>query len=498
MDETDTNTKQIQVVQPTESTTTIHSTSYTTRTVSVTPSKPADVLPTPIVTVFPTPGTYTIPKTTITVTSETTVCGATSTSVTPGTHTWGGTTTVVKTSTTVVCPIATVSPTGSTYTSTIITTTHVCPSAGTYTIGQTTSKVDKPTVIVYPTPATYTPGTYTQPEQVVTATETDYVYVCPTAEASAPPAYSPAPKPKPEPEEKPSGNGGRYGVTYSPYTGDSQCKDSKTIADDIAKIALGGFQVVRIYAPDCNALEAVGNACKAKGMKMIVGVFNDDIENQVQQICQWAQWDLVSLITVGNEAIHGGVMDAGTLAGLIKSAKKSFVAAGYKGHVTTAEPLNVWQENKGQLCGACDITGANIHPFFNAEVSPSDAGKFISGQIDILKNLCGKDVINLETGWPSKGSANGAAVPGVTEQAKAITSILTTKGVGDCSVLLSFENDMWKNPGPFGCEQFWGFVPSLLDGAVSSALKAAGDIVDKVGDVVDGVADAVNNVADNL
>lgn len=518
----DANGELTEVVHPstTESTTTVSSTSYTTRTVAVTPSsspkpsppppsssKPSEVLPTPVVTVYPSPGTYTIPRTTITVTSETTVCAATSTSVTPGTHTYGGVTTVVETATTIVCPVATVSPSGSTSTSIITTTTHVCPSGGTYTIGPSTTTVDKPTVVVYPTPATYTPGTYTQPEHTVTAVETDYVYVCPTAPAQSsspppPPPSSSSPPPPPAPsstqKESPApspsksaspggggGGGNRYGVTYSPYKDDDKCKDADEVMKDIGKIKTGGFESVRIYAPDCNALKTVGEACKEKGLKMIIGVFNDDAENQIKQIADWKKWDQVSLIVVGNEAIHSQKLGIEKLAALIADAKKKFKAAGYTGQVTTAEPVNVWQENSEQLCKVCDIVGGNIHPFFNSKVSPKDAGKFISGQIDILHKLCDKDVVNLETGWPSGGDPNGLAIPGVLNQATALTSILTTKGVGAKSVILGYENSGWKPPGDFNVEQHWGCFPSIVSGALSSSLKAVGDVADKVGDAVD-------------
>ncbi|KAL1960981.1 hypothetical protein VTO42DRAFT_4869 [Malbranchea cinnamomea] len=459
----------------TESTTTIHSTSWTTVTVSVTPSTPSVELPTPIVTVFPTPGTYTIPPATITVTSETTVCGATSTHVGPGEHTYGGVTTVVETATTVVCPVATAEPDGSTSTSYIFTTTFVCPTPGTYTIAPSTTSVSQSTVFVYPTPIEFPPGTYTRPGETVTVVETDYVYVCPTATtAPAPPPAEntsqpapppPAPKPSNGPSVPPIGGGDKWGMTFSPYTQDGQCMGQDEVNRGIAKIKKANFGTVRVYAPDCNALETVGSAVENNGLKLVIGVFIsgsgvDVAKEQIQQIIDWGKFGLVEMIVVGNEAIFSGSADAPTLARFIEYATQQFRGAGYNGPITTTEPLNIWEQHGNVLCPVVDVVGANIHPFFNPEVSAQECGSFAKSQMEILGKICGgKEVYNLETGWPSAGNPNGKAVPGVEEQAIAIASLV--EEVGSKSIFFSFQDDLWKNPGPFNVEQSWGCIQAF-------------------------------------
>lgn len=475
----------------TESTTTISSTSTTTVTVSVTaqpppppPPTPEVELPTPVVTVFPTPGTYTIEPTTIVVTSETTVCGATSTALSPGEHTYGGVTTIVETATTVTCPIATVKPVGSTETSVIETTTYVCPTPGTYTIAPSTTSVSQSTVLVYPTPVEFPTGTYTRPGETVTVVETDYVYVCPTA-TTAPPAPSvtappappkpskpavpkpsaPAPAPEPSKPALPIGGGDKWGITFTPYAQNGQCMTQSEVDDGIAAVKAAGFSTVRVYAPDCDALQTVGGACKKHGLNMIIGIFIsssgiDVAREQISQTIEWGQWDIVDLIVVGNEAVFSGSADAGSLANFITSAKQSFREAGYQGHVTTTEPLNIWEKHSEVLCPVVDVVGANIHPFFNAEVSAEECGSFAKEQMEILGELCGgKDVLNLETGWPSAGSPNGKAIPGPIQQVKAIKSLV--EEVGSKSVFFSYQNDLWKEPGPFGIEQSWGCIEAF-------------------------------------
>ncbi|KAI1921169.1 hypothetical protein LOZ65_003837 [Ophidiomyces ophidiicola] len=436
---------------------TVKQTSYTTLTIAVTPA-PSEQAPTPSQTVFPTPGTYTIPAATVVLNKTVTVCAPKTTPAPGVSQSYGGVTTVVQSSTAVVCPSSA-------------------------------------------TPVVCVPGTYVRPAATVVVTETKFVYVCPSPTLVVP---SPTPKPegpkpappkpeepkpeppkpetprpeppkpqepKPEPpkpqEPKPDGpkpglgGGEKWGMTYSPFTDNSLCKDVNQMKSDIATIKQKGFKVVRVYAPDCNALQTIGDACKANGLRMIIGVFisNTGIQGaqkQVTDIVSWGQFNIVDLIVVGNEAIFQKHADAGSLASFIASCKATFQKAGYTGPVTTTEPLNIWQASASQLCGVIDVLGANIHPFFNAGVAPSEAGKFVKGQMDILQGLCNKKVINLETGWPSKGLNNGLAVSGGAEQKTAIKSIV--KAVGSDSVFFSFRDDKWKDPGPFGVEQNWGCI----------------------------------------
>ncbi|KAK2821824.1 hypothetical protein FQN49_007635, partial [Arthroderma sp. PD_2] len=258
------------------------------------------------------------------------------------------------------------------------------------------------------------------------------------------------------------GGGEKWGMTYSPYTDDGQCKDAAAVQKDIAVIKSTGFTTVRIYSSDCDGLKNVGDACKSNGLKMILGVFISETgiegaKKQVTDITSWSQWDLVELIVVGNEAIHSGRTDAGSLAGFISSAKGSFKGAGYNGPVTTTEPTNVWEENGSALCGSIDVLGANLHCFFNPDVTAGDCGKFVAGQIELLGKICpGKEVVNLETGWPNKGNPNSLAIPGLSEQKEAIKSLISE--VGSKSVFFSFSDDPWKAPGPFDIEQHWGCI----------------------------------------
>lgn len=449
---------------------------------------PSPVVPTPLATTCPTPGVYTIPATTVTLTESTTVCGATSTEVPVGTHTAGGVTTVVEKETTVVCPYAAIETNSDVTTSVIKTTTYVCPSAGTYTIAPLTTTVTESTVWVYPTPASYAPGTYTQPEVVTTVTKTNYVVFCPftspapvkptSAPVVAPTYEAPAPvvtysakpttsvsPPKSTPTKSTGelgSSGPQWAITYSPYQDNGQCKDASSVASDIAKIAKAGFSTVRVYSSDCSGLENIGSACEAHGLKIILGIFISSTgisgaAEQVTDIIAWNKWSMVDLVVIGNEAVFSGSCSGVELAAFIVSCKTAFKLAGYSGPVTTTETLDVWEKNAAVLCPVVDVVGCNIHPFFNADVDAEHAGEFVASQLKIVDGLCpGKYGLNLETGWPSAGTCNGKACPGKEEQVTAVKGI--EAAVGGKSVMFSMYNDLWKEPGAFGCEQSWGSI----------------------------------------
>ncbi|KAE9381488.1 glycoside hydrolase family 17 protein, partial [Stipitochalara longipes BDJ] len=457
----------------------------TSTPVPVSTSEAPATVPTPYVTTCATPGVYTFPATTLTVTEEVTAYGAASTTATPGTNTAGGVTTVVETSTTVVCPYATTTVSGGITTSTILTTSYVCPSAGTYTIAPVTTVVSLETVWVYPTVTSYAPGTYTQPEVVETVTETDYVFFCPytsSAPAPPPPTYKASPPPAPtykasppppppSSPSKPSGpsggglgtSGKKWAVTYSPFTNTGDCKDASGVEVDLQAIAASGYTSVRIYASVCGGLDTVGAAAEKYGLKIIAGVFIDHTgigggsaaAEDVSALIAWGKWSLVELIVIGNEAVFNNYVSGSQLAGFISSSKSAFAAAGYTGPSTTTEPLDILQANKGALCGVLDLVGCNIHPYFNGDIYPSGAGAFVAGQLSLVDALCpGKTGINLETGWPYAGNANGVSIPSPANQLTALESI--ANAVGGKSVVLSFYDDLWKPAGSCGCETSFG------------------------------------------
>ncbi|KAL2052961.1 hypothetical protein ABVK25_006902 [Lepraria finkii] len=256
--------------------------------------------------------------------------------------------------------------------------------------------------------------------------------------------------------------GDQWAITYTPYNDDLTCKTKAAIQEDVAIIAKKGFTSIRVYATDCSTLKHVGSAAASHKLKLILGVHIDDTilmlaQPQINEIVTWAagKWDRVEMIVIGNEAIFNEFTTAAMLAEFISSSRTILREAGYTGPITTTEPLNILSKYTSTLCPVIDVAAANIHPFFHPEVSADTAGDYVAVELDRLEELCeGMQGVNLETGWPKQGIANGAAVPGVLEQWVAVAGI--QKAAGGRSVFLGYADDGWKDEGEFGVETSWG------------------------------------------
>jgi exo-beta-1,3-glucanase (GH17 family) len=465
--------------------------------------------PTPELTTLSTTGVYTIPAKTTTLTETQFGAVPTTAVLTPGTTTYGGVTTIVETSTVVTCPYVATTTSEGTSTEVIYQTVYTCPVAGTYTIGATTTDVPATTTVSYASPTAYAPGTYVQPEITTTITETGYVVTCPyssvdaTLTSSVPAAtitqapatttsadfvggvvsdvVSKATEVASEVVSKATSvasavvskvssaaaatstaatsNGKYWAITYSPYDDDGSCKAASDVASDIADIASKGFSNVRVYSTDCDTLPNVGDACRAHGLGMIVGLFIKEggistCTDQLTALKAWNGWDMVQAVIVGNEAVFNGYVTAAELAAYIKTVK-SELSSLYSGDISTSETVGIIQQNADVLCDVMDFVGVNIQPFFDGGVTAALAGTFLASQRLLAETACsGKTSYVLEAGWPSAGDTNGKAIASTAEQAIAIASYeLVAAGH---VTYFTYRNDLWKSAGEYNVEQHFG------------------------------------------
>ncbi|CAK9441651.1 uncharacterized protein LODBEIA_P55190 [Lodderomyces beijingensis] len=253
-------------------------------------------------------------------------------------------------------------------------------------------------------------------------------------------------------------------IVYSPYADNGGCKSANAINQDLELIASKGIKSIRSYGTDCGSLTTVLSKCRQLGLTVNQGAWMQDgvnsVDDQVQQIIRYGQqngWDVFDLITIGNEAINSGFVQVNDLINKLNSVKSQLQAAGYHGHVTTAEPP-ISFINHPQLCTQAniDIVGVNPHSYFNSGIFPSGAGAYIMAQKAQVEAVCSKKASIIETGYPSQGATLGVNVPSDQNQYAAISSIIEATG-GDVTILTTF-NDYWKQPGPYGIEQYFGAI----------------------------------------
>ncbi|KAI5956366.1 SCW11 [Candida jiufengensis] len=255
-------------------------------------------------------------------------------------------------------------------------------------------------------------------------------------------------------------------IVYSPYNNDRSCKSSDQINYDLELIASKGIKNIRSYGIDCGSLTTVLQKAKELGLSVNQGVWIseagiDSADWQIEQLINYGQqngWDIFNLITFGNEAINSNFITLQDMLNKFNQVKSKLQQAGYNGYVTTAEPPATYIKYP-QLCTQTnmDIVAINPHSYFNANISPDNAGNYVTSQQSQVAGLCNnKQVWITETGYPSQGSTLGLNTPSLENQKIAIESILDKTG-GQCTILTTY-NDFWKDPGPYGIEQYFGTI----------------------------------------
>lgn len=265
-----------------------------------------------------------------------------------------------------------------------------------------------------------------------------------------------------------------FALSYSPYTSSGGCKAVSDIETDLQTIYGQGFQCIRLYGTDCNQIQNVLTAMSSTGcsFKLFLGIYDlssASSETSALISAMNSDWTDVITISVGNEPVNQGLATPATVISTTASVRSQLRAynprfqgancsAGYTGPVVAVDTF-IAIYNNPSLCQASDYVAANAHAYFDGTVAASGAGAWVAQQASKLASVCGgKGVLITETGWPSAGNANGAAIPSKANQATAKAGILSS--MGNKCVLFSAFDDAWKAPGEYDVEQHW--VRSLI------------------------------------
>ena len=255
------------------------------------------------------------------------------------------------------------------------------------------------------------------------------------------------------------GAGNGLGINYSPYHADQTCKSADQVKKDLDQI--NGYGIVRSYGVDCNQVPNIISAAKTKQMKVMLGIFNidsaaDDAKVLVQGVGN--DWGVVDSISVGNEAVNSGKASADQVVSALNAVRGVLSGSGYKGPVVAVDTFDTLIKYP-QLCQNSDFAAANAHAFFDSQITADRAGQWAQDTAKRVSNACGKKTVITESGWPSQGNPNGAAVPNKQNQEAAIQSLKSAFGNGGL-FLFSAYNNLWKQDfdGSHGCEKFWGIL----------------------------------------
>ncbi|HSO61757.1 MAG TPA: glycosyl hydrolase family 17 protein [Desulfobacterales bacterium] len=269
------------------------------------------------------------------------------------------------------------------------------------------------------------------------------------------------------------------GVNYGPFHRTGQSPDltsslpAEQILADLGAISKAGFRHVRTFGLDngLNQIVPIGQR-RFPHLKFFLGVYvcalnHDDKANshstraQMDEAIRLANsFDAVEGIVVGNECLAGepeACRQPVSIEQLIGDL--DYVRQGLKGparsrvKVTTAMSMVAavkhYETQGRRVAEHCDVVMVNIYPFFDRVAVADAAAKVFPGALQHVSRLyanTGKRLMVGETGWPSAGPANGAAVPGGENQLHYLRGLTRyAKSNGVSVFLFEMFDEPWKS-----------------------------------------------------
>ncbi|KAK4502866.1 hypothetical protein PRZ48_006292 [Zasmidium cellare] len=218
---------------------------------------------------------------------------------------------------------------------------------------------------------------------------------------------------------------------------DGSCKTTAqwTTAFNKLKALPQQISKVRLYASsDCNTLANAVPAALSTGTQILVGVWTEDAahydaeKNALEDAIHAHGTEWILAISVGSEDLYRKDTTAHTLAGQIYDVRGMVRALGVNAEVGHVDTWTAWVDSANdEVIKACDFVGMDGYPYWqDADISTAEDVFFKSYQ-DTLNHVqsvkAGTWVWITETGWPTHGATQGAAVASVQNAQKFWRSV---------------------------------------------------------------------------
>jgi exo-beta-1,3-glucanase (GH17 family) len=179
-----------------------------------------------------------------------------------------------------------------------------------------------------------------------------------------------------------------------------------------------------------------------------------------------ANTDVIDRVFVGNEAIVRGDLPAAAVVDAVQQVKAALGATRIP--ISTGEPWHVWLEHP-ELAEAADFIGAHFFGYWDG-VDAADAVPYLDRLFDQLQTrFPAKAVVIAETGWPTGGAVNQAAIPSPAARAGYVRAFLrrATERHYAYNIVEAYDQP-WKAPDEKSA--VWGLLTD--DGAPTFAFFA--------------------------
>lgn len=268
-----------------------------------------------------------------------------------------------------------------------------------------------------------------------------------------------------------------YCVDFSPYINGQNPNNTPppqiSVAQIQSRMAIVApyVQCVRSFS-STNGLENIPSVARSLNLYVAAGAWiSSDIALntlEINNLIAAANAGLVNIAIVGSEAILRNDVTVAQLIAYMNQVRQA-VPASVK--VTTADVYGTFLANPS-LMAASDVVFANFYPYWEG-TAIGNAACSLQQEYQQLQTAAGaKQVWISETGWPSAGDAQGAAVPSETNAALYALQAFTWAGANGIP-LLYFEgfDENWKastSEGPQGAH--WGIFDA--NGNVKTGMDA--------------------------
>ena len=289
----------------------------------------------------------------------------------------------------------------------------------------------------------------------------------------------PTETPAPTPTETPIPIPPLRGLAYSPYR-DCQSPDTEitpsldNVFEDLQTIVQMANGIRTYASTGINA--KIPALARGMGLRVSAGAWlgkdKEANEREIEGLIEIAQTVDLEAVIVGNEVLLRGDLTEEELLAYIERVKAAVDVP-----VTTAEIGGILLAHP-KVMDAVDFEMVHLYAYWDGITIENAARAVINDYRKIEAASNGKRVVIGETGWPSSGPTNGAAVCSTENQerfAKEFLSLAVEENVE--YFYFDIFDEMWKTEGGVG--PFWGLfyadrTPKYMD--IDSVMRSFGVI----------------------
>ena len=262
----------------------------------------------------------------------------------------------------------------------------------------------------------------------------------------------------------------KLSICYSPYTNGLSPETNSAVpmeqmrwqlnliypyADTIRLFGVSG-ELEKIYKP----------AKEEYKMRIIAGCWIDgrypepQIYAELDKLVELANNGYVDVAVVGSETIYRNDFTVDKLIAYIEYVREHIEDKTIP--VCTSDIPKTFLDNP-KLVGACDVVLCTIYPFFSDVTADKATQNLIDTYNRVKAAAGGRQVIISESGWPTQGSPEGAAVPGEENARKLFEATYKWSRENNVEIVFFSEIDeAWKIEGANGdIGGHWGHFTSV-------------------------------------